>query len=173
MAEQGLIPGADAIAPAVAAPPAPRRLRLDIWSLGPLALAGLIALPVLAVLGQLLLPAGDVWRHLAETVLARYVVNSLLLGAGVGICTAVLGVTAAWLVTFYRFPGSRVFPELSHSSPWSESVVPQRCGAGGALWLERTLAPPTSQLTASGEARRPETPLRSGIASAGVAGQGA
>ena len=109
MAEQGLIPGADVIAPAGAAPPAPRRLRLDIWSLGPLALAGLIALPVLAVLGQLLLPAGGVWRHLAETVLARYVVNSLLLGAGVGIGTAVLGVTAAWLVTFYRFPGSRVW----------------------------------------------------------------
>ena len=51
MAEQGLIPGADAIAPAGAAPPAPRRLRLDIWSLGPLALAGLIALPVLPARG--------------------------------------------------------------------------------------------------------------------------
>ena len=107
MTEQGLLPGADALARAE--PHSARRLRADLWSLGPLALAALIALPVLAVLFQLLLPDGGVWRHLAETVLARYVANSLLLGAGVGIGTAVLGVTAAWLVTFYRFPASRIW----------------------------------------------------------------
>ncbi len=109
MAEQSFFPGADAIGKAGSALSARRRFRADLWTLGPLALAGIIALPVLAVLAQLFLPAGEVWRHLAETVLTRYIVNSLLLGAGVGAGTAVLGVTAAWLVTFYRFPGSRIW----------------------------------------------------------------
>ncbi|MDF2763169.1 MAG: iron transporter permease [Rhodospirillales bacterium] len=109
MAEQGFFPGPEAIERAGSALPARRRFRLDLWTLGPFALAGLIALPVLAVLAQLVLPAGEVWRHLAETVLGRYVLNSLLLGAGVGFGTAFLGVTAAWLVTFYRFPGSRIW----------------------------------------------------------------
>ena len=109
MAEQGFFPGPEAIERAGSALPARRHFRLDLWTLGPFALAGLIALPVLAVLVQLVLPAGEVWRHLAETVLARYVLNSLLLGAGVGFGTAFLGVTAAWLVTFYRFPGSRIW----------------------------------------------------------------
>ncbi len=109
MAERGFFPGPDAVERAGGARPARRPLRIEAWTLGPAALACLIALPVLAVLAQLLLPAGPVWRHLAETVLARYVFNSLLLGAGVGLGTAFLGVTAAWLVTFYRFPGSRMW----------------------------------------------------------------
>lgn len=109
MAEQGFFSGPDAVERTGGAPPARRHVRIDAWTLGPVALACLIALPVLAVLAQLLLPAGPVWRHLAETVLARYVLNSLLLGAGVGLGTAFLGVTAAWLVTFYRFPGSRMW----------------------------------------------------------------
>lgn len=109
MTEQGYFREAEPIERAGSALRTRRHLRVDLWTLGPLALAALIALPVLAVLAQLLLPSGGVWRHLAETVLARYIGNSLLLGAGVGIGTSVLGVTAAWLVTFYRFPGCRVW----------------------------------------------------------------
>jgi iron(III) transport system permease protein len=109
MAEQGFFPGPESLGRAGGGHPARRPVRLDLWAVGPFALAALIALPVLAVLAQLFIPAGEVWRHLAETVLGRYVLNSLLLGAGVGCGTAFLGVTAAWLVTFYRFPGSRIW----------------------------------------------------------------
>jgi len=109
MAEQGLFPGPETFERAGGALPARRHFRFDPWTIGPIALAALIALPVLAVLAQLFMPAGEVWSHLAETVLGRYVLNSLLLGAGVGSGTAFLGVTAAWLVTFYRFPGSRIW----------------------------------------------------------------
>jgi iron(III) transport system permease protein len=109
MAEQGFFPGPESLPRAGGPFPARQRVRLDAWTIGPFALAGLIALPVLAVLAQLFLPAGEVWHHLAETVLGRYVVNSLLLGAGVAFGTAFLGVTAAWLVTFYRFPGTRIW----------------------------------------------------------------
>ena len=107
MAEQGFFAEAERPPSAVQPPLPARRPRLDGWTMGPLLLACLIALPVLVVIASLAAPAGPVWRHLAETVLARYVANSVMLGAGVAIGTAVIGVSSAWLVTFHRFPGSR------------------------------------------------------------------
>lgn len=73
------------------------------------AFALLLALPVLVVLGSVLVPAGDVWRHLASTVLPDYVANSLLLMLGVGLGTLIIGVGTAWLTTLCRFPGRRLF----------------------------------------------------------------
>lgn len=73
------------------------------------ALALLLALPVLVVLGSVLRPAGEVWRHLAATVLPDYVANSLILMLGVGIGTLLIGVGTAWLTTLCRFPGRRLF----------------------------------------------------------------
>ena len=61
----------------------PRGLRLpDRWSLLALALALAVALPVLVVLASLLVPAGEIWRHLAETVLSDYCRNTLAAGVG-------------------------------------------------------------------------------------------
>ncbi len=82
---------------------------LDRWSLLALALALAVALPVLVVFASLLVPAGEIWRHLAETVLWDYVSNSALLAAGVGLGVIALGVGAAWLVSMCEFPGRGVF----------------------------------------------------------------
>jgi len=79
------------------------------WGLGVGALALVLALPVLVVVANLAEPAGEVWTHLAETVLADYVINSLLLMAGVAAGTLSMGVTTAWLVAMCEFPGRRVF----------------------------------------------------------------
>ena len=76
---------------------------------GVFATALFLALPVLVVLGFVFVPAGEVWRHLAETVLADYVVNSLLLMLGVAVGTLFIGVSAAWLTTMCQFPGRAVF----------------------------------------------------------------
>jgi len=86
-----------------------RRLRPDGWTLGVLAVAAAVAFPVLTVLSYLFRPAGEVWRHLAETVLADYVLNSLALMLGVGLGTLVIGISTAWLTTLCRFPGRRFF----------------------------------------------------------------
>lgn len=83
--------------------------RATLWQGAVLAVAALIALPVLVVVGVALAPAGDVWRHLAETVLGDYVANSLILMAGVAIGTFVGGVGCAWLASMCDFPGRRVF----------------------------------------------------------------
>lgn len=60
------------------------RLRPDGWSLGVTAMALALALPVLVVASFVVRPAGEVWRHLAATMLAEYVTNSVLLLLGVG-----------------------------------------------------------------------------------------
>ncbi|MDH5342293.1 MAG: iron ABC transporter permease, partial [Betaproteobacteria bacterium] len=72
-------------------------------------LAAVLAMPVVVVLLNLLAPATDTWRHLASTVLADYVTNSLLLMLGVAFGVIVGGVTTAWLTTMCRFPGRRLF----------------------------------------------------------------
>lgn len=79
------------------------------WTLVALLIAGVFALPVLVVAGFALAPAGESWAHLAETVLWRYVSNTLLLTAGVATGTLIIGVGTAWLVTMTRFPGRRAF----------------------------------------------------------------
>lgn len=78
------------------------------WTLLVGAIALLISVPVLFVLGSLATPAGEIWRHLAQTVLLGYVLNSLGLMLGVGCGVMLLGVAGAWLVTMCQFPGRRV-----------------------------------------------------------------
>lgn len=78
------------------------------WTLAVLLIALLTMLPVLVVLSSVLTNSSEVWAHLAETVLTRYVLNSLGLMLGVGTGVLVLGVGTAWLVSMCRFPGSRI-----------------------------------------------------------------
>lgn len=77
------------------------------WVLAALVIAALIAMPLLAVMASLGFAKSAVWDHLIETVLATYVVNSLLLMLFVGIGVTVIGAGTAWLVTMCAFPGRR------------------------------------------------------------------
>jgi iron(III) transport system permease protein len=79
------------------------------WRGGLVTTALLIAVPVLVICASLTLPFSDTWRHLADTVLQDYILNSLLLMLGVGAGTLVLGVSAAWLTAMCEFPGRRFF----------------------------------------------------------------
>jgi iron(III) transport system permease protein len=78
-----------------------------IWRLGALAVAGVVALPLLGVASSLLSWQGELWRHIAETQLSDIVGNTIVLLVGVGLGTTVIGTGTAWLVTMCRFPGSR------------------------------------------------------------------
>jgi iron(III) transport system permease protein len=86
-----------------------RRFQVNIWIMAVVAIAALIASPVIAVLSQVFTNSGSVWQHLAATVLGTYISNSLWLMVGVGGGVLFLGVSTAWLVTMCRFPFSRVF----------------------------------------------------------------
>jgi iron(III) transport system permease protein len=79
------------------------------WPPTVIAVAAVLALPVLVVVGFVFVPAAEVWRHLASTVLPDYVSNSLLLMLGVAVGTLIGGVGTAWLTSMCRFPGRAVF----------------------------------------------------------------
>lgn len=73
------------------------------------AIAGLVALPILAVLSNIFLNTSDTWQHLATTVLPNYLINSAVLSLGVSIGVLGIGVSTAWLVSICQFPGQRWF----------------------------------------------------------------
>lgn len=79
------------------------------WRLPSLLLAGVVALPLLVVFAAWLQPEAEIWRHLADTVLADLVKNTLVLVAGVACGVLVIGVGLAWLTTMCEFPGRRFF----------------------------------------------------------------
>jgi iron(III) transport system permease protein len=86
--------------------PSQRALGMLGWS--SIALAGLIFVPIAAVLANVFSHGGETWAHLAATVLPGYLVNTLLLLLGVAYGVVSIGVLSAWLVTAYRFPGRRM-----------------------------------------------------------------
>src|SRR5690606_24869606 len=79
------------------------------WLSATLAIAFVVCLPILAVFYIALNPEENIWPHLVETVLPRYIRNTLWLLLGVGITTTILGVASAWLISMCRFPGRTLF----------------------------------------------------------------
>ncbi len=88
------------------------RLIIDRWSVGAALIALLVVLPIGAVLWIALTPGENIWPHLVATTLPRYLKNTAILVISVGVLAAATGTGAAWLVTMYRFPGSRAFQWL-------------------------------------------------------------
>ena len=68
--------------------------RPNRWFVAALVVALIMAAPILSVLAAATEDSGGLWGHLFETVLPRYVANTLALMAGVGGLSLVLGVFA-------------------------------------------------------------------------------
>jgi iron(III) transport system permease protein len=79
------------------------------WTLAALVSVALLSLPLLVIAVGLIAPATETWTHVRTTVLSDYIVNSVRLVFGAGVLALVLGVSTAWLVTAYDFPGRRFF----------------------------------------------------------------
>ncbi len=75
-----------------------------------------ISLILLAPIGAIVATAfgdtNDLMPHLLQTVLPRYVANTLWLMAGVGLLAAFMGVITAWIVSRYHFFGVGAFEWL-------------------------------------------------------------
>jgi iron(III) transport system permease protein len=82
---------------------------LNAWPVLVLGLAALVLLPVAMMVSEALTPDTDVWRHLWNTELPEMFRSTVALLALVTVGTMFLGVTLAWLVSAYRFPGRSVF----------------------------------------------------------------
>lgn len=86
-----------------------KRGRWSRFSMSAILIAALVATPLLALVVFAVQADADVWRHLADTFLTGYIINTLLLAMGVAVGVILLGVGAAWLVAMHRFPGRNLF----------------------------------------------------------------
>jgi iron(III) transport system permease protein len=82
-----------------------RRVRMGLWVPGAILIAAVILAPILAIVWIALTPTENIWPHLMQTVLPRYLSTTLVLMLGVAALCLVMGAGAAWLVSQYRFPG--------------------------------------------------------------------
>jgi iron(III) transport system permease protein len=80
-----------------------RLLHRLAWIFVVIAVAPIVAAALAAFTGDL-----GTWRDILASVLPRYIRATLALVVIVGIGTALIGSVTAWLVTVYRFPGSRL-----------------------------------------------------------------
>lgn len=78
------------------------------WTLGALALAALVGMPIAAIAWAAIGGGGESIAGLVDTVLPTYMANTALLMALAGGIAAVTGTGCAWLVAATRFPGRRV-----------------------------------------------------------------
>ena len=85
------------------------RPSIDKWSLVTIILCCFLLGPVAALLLAASGDSGGLWEHLVDTVLATYVINTLLLMGGVGGVAIVFGISSAWVISRYDFAGRAVF----------------------------------------------------------------
>ena len=77
------------------------------WRAGSWLLALLLFSPVLSLIYESFAPTGDIFQHLRQTVLTSYVINTMLLIAGVGLLGLVFALPAAWIVARCDIPGKK------------------------------------------------------------------
>ncbi len=89
-----------------------RVFRLNGFLVATFGVALCVALPLCVVLSFLATTSSDVWQHLVDTLLLRYISNTLLLSFYVTIGVVCIGVPTAWVIAFYRFPGRQTLSWL-------------------------------------------------------------
>jgi iron(III) transport system permease protein len=82
------------------------------WTGGAILILILVLTPVFTILIKLFDTPGEHWSHITSNLLPTYFINSFLLLFGVGIFTFIIGVSMAWIVSIYSFPGRKYFEWL-------------------------------------------------------------
>ena len=82
---------------------------VNIWYISSLLISIIVAIPILTVFGSFFETTEIYSSVIKETFFYNYISNSLILLIGVLILTFVIGVSCAYLVSFYKFPGSNFF----------------------------------------------------------------
>src|SRR6056297_643970 len=73
--------------------------KLNAWTIATLAIVLCMLAPIIAVFAAASGDSGDLWGHLASSVLPRYITNTLTLMTGVAAISLLFGISAAWAVT--------------------------------------------------------------------------
>ena len=82
---------------------------INIWYLSSLLISIIVAIPIVTVFTSFFETTGSYSSIIKDTFFYNYLLNSFTLLIGVLILTFVIGVSCAYLVSFYKFPGSDFF----------------------------------------------------------------
>ena len=82
---------------------------INIWYLSSLLISIIVAIPIFTVFSSFFETTGNYSSVVRDTFFYSYISNSLTLLIGVLVLTFIIGVSCAYLVSFYKFPGSDFF----------------------------------------------------------------
>ena len=83
--------------------------KINFWYLSSLIVPLLVAIPIITIFFSFFESTSDYLILLKDTFLLEYIVNSVLILAGVLFLTLFFGVAGAYFVSFYDFPGVNFF----------------------------------------------------------------
>ena len=82
---------------------------LNIWFFFSFIISIFVMVPILTVFSSFFENTSNYYEILKETFLAEYILNSLILLSSVLVLTFLIGTGTAYIVSFYKFPGSDFF----------------------------------------------------------------
>ena len=82
---------------------------LNIWFFLSLLISFVVLIPILTVFSSFFENTSNYYEVLKNTFLKEYILNSITLLISVLILTFLFGTGSAYLVSFYKFPGSDFF----------------------------------------------------------------
>ena len=72
----------------------------------------LVIFPIITVMSYIFQPSTELWVHLSDNLLLEYLSNTFIILISVAILSLIVGVSCAWLVTNFVFPGKDIFKWL-------------------------------------------------------------
>jgi len=82
---------------------------INIWYISSLLVTLIVAIPIITIFSSFFEVTSDYYTLLKNTFLLKYISNSFVLLIGVLSLSAFFGITAAYLVSFFNFPGINFF----------------------------------------------------------------
>ena len=82
---------------------------INIWYISSLIVTLIVAIPIITVFSSFFETTSDYYNLLRNTFLLKYLSNSFILLVGVLTLSGFFGITAAYLVSFFNFPGVNFF----------------------------------------------------------------
>ena len=76
----------------------------NTWTILSILFIVIILLPSLSIILQFAAETNENWLHIKEYMLNTYIVNSVILVLFVGLFTAIIGSSLAWIISAYDFP---------------------------------------------------------------------
>ena len=83
--------------------------KINYWFLSSLFISCFVCIPLIVIGTSLFQDVSGYYQLLGETYVYTYIANTLLVLTGVLVLTFIFGVGAAYLTSFYQFPGSTFF----------------------------------------------------------------